>query len=98
MIRNGKVQQVEKTRRELNRPRAFKKEEILYSEVKLQYGDRLIFFSDGVTQAGLGTPGFPLGWRQNRVEKYIETLMEKDQVLSSWHLTRSLTRQARFHG
>ncbi len=96
MIREGRVMEVEKIRRELNRPSAFKKEEILYSEVKLQYGDRLIFFSDGVTQAGLGTPGYPLGWRQKKVAQFIEGLMNTDRMLSSWHLTRSLTRQARF--
>ncbi len=96
MIRNGKVRKVEKIRKELNRPKAFKKEEILYSEVKLQYGDRLVFFSDGVTQAGLGTPGYPLGWRQNRVAEFLERQMAKDKTLSAWHLCRSLTRQARF--
>jgi hypothetical protein len=95
MIREGKVLEVEKVRRELSRPNAFKKEELFYSEVKLQFGDRLIFFSDGVTQAGLGTPGYPLGWRQKRVEEFIEREMFKDRFLSSWHLTRTLTRMAR---
>jgi serine phosphatase RsbU (regulator of sigma subunit) len=27
-------------------------------------GDRIVFFSDGVTQAGMGSPGTPLGWGQ----------------------------------
>ena len=29
--------------------------------------DRVIFFSDGVTQAGLGSPHYPLGWRNSGV-------------------------------
>ncbi|MDC7223424.1 MAG: SpoIIE family protein phosphatase [Spirochaetales bacterium] len=94
MIREGRVHRVDKIRRELNRPNAFKKEELLYSEIKLQFGDRLIFFSDGVTQAGLGSPGYPLGWRQNRVEDFIEKEMLKDRFLSSRQLTRTLTRHA----
>ena len=33
-----------------------------YSEFKANPGDRLVFFSDGVTQAGMGTRAHPLGW------------------------------------
>ncbi|MDC7221047.1 MAG: SpoIIE family protein phosphatase [Spirochaetales bacterium] len=94
MLRNGKVQRIDKIQRDLNRPNAFKKEKLLYSEVKLQFGDRLLFYSDGVTQAGLGTPGYPLGWRQNRVEDFIEKEMFKDRFLSARRMAQLLTRHA----
>lgn len=32
-------------------------------------GDRLIAFSDGVTQAGLGQPGYKFGWRREGVPR-----------------------------
>ena len=37
-----------------------------------QPNDRVLFFSDGVTQAGLGSPRFPLGWRNSGVSDYVK--------------------------
>ena len=40
---------------------------ITYCQVPLKLGDRLIWFTDGVSQSGMGQPGMPLGWGRDKV-------------------------------
>ena len=49
---------------------AWKDRVIYYSEFDTQLGDRIVFFSDGVSQSGLGRVGLPLGWGQERVGRF----------------------------
>ncbi len=54
---------------------------IYMSEISIEPGDRLLFASDGVTQAGLGTPFFPLGWREEGLEEHVQkTVMQHPQI------------------
>ena len=94
LLREGKHHEIKKREIILNRPKAFKEEKLLYSEINLHYGDRLIFFSDGVTQAGLGSSQWPLGWRQNRVLEFTEDLVGRDGFISSRNLVKALTNRA----
>ena len=83
----------ERSRTELQREGAFKKEIIASSVFKLSFGDRLIMFSDGVTQSGLGK-SLPLGWRLDGVRKFISEEIRKDEDISSRELSRAIVQKA----
>lgn len=75
----------------LSRKGAFKEESVKQSEFNLEVGDRLIMFSDGVTQSGLGK-SLPLGWRLDGVRKFIKEQLEKDPDISSRALSAAIVQ------
>lgn len=77
----------------LDREGAYKDEVVRQSSLTLGMGDRLIMFTDGVTQSGMGKP-FPLGWRHTGVARYISDLIEHNPDISSRELSASITRKA----
>lgn len=78
---------------ELQREGAFKKEVVASSQFKLSIGDRLIMFSDGVTQSGLGK-SLPLGWRLDGVREFIKKEIESNPDISSRELSRAIVNKA----
>ncbi|HVM48762.1 MAG TPA: SpoIIE family protein phosphatase [Candidatus Acidoferrum sp.] len=67
---------------------------ICYGEFDVQLGDRVVCFSDGISQSGLGRRGFPLGWGQDRVCAFLGDLVARDREVSSRELTRKLVAEA----
>jgi hypothetical protein len=57
-------------------------------------GDRIVFFSDGVTQAGMGRPGTPLGWGREAVARALAKLVRDRPAISARHLARALVQRA----
>jgi hypothetical protein len=56
--------------------------------------DRVVCFSDGVTEAGMGTPRYPLGWRRAGCAAYAAGLIEADAAISARTLARCLVKEA----
>lgn len=77
----------------LQRAGAFKEEVISSSQFNLNIGERLVMFSDGVTQSGLGK-GLSLGWRIDGVRKFIQEMIEKNPDISSRDLSRAIVQKA----
>lgn len=73
---------------------AFKKEVLKYYEFKLNDGDRIIFFSDGVSQSGMGSPLHPLGWRENERINYIKKSIVDEPFISARNLSRRVAGRA----
>ena len=67
---------------------------IHYSEFDTQLGDRIVFFSDGVSQSGLGRVGLPLGWGQDRVTNFLQRQISAENEISSRELSRMLVAEA----
>jgi hypothetical protein len=67
---------------------------IYYSEFATQLGDRIVFFSDGVSQSGLGRVGLPLGWGQDRVTDFLQRQISTKNEISSRELSRKLVAEA----
>ncbi|MDR1484982.1 MAG: SpoIIE family protein phosphatase [Planctomycetaceae bacterium] len=65
------------------------------SEIHTVIGDRLIAFSDGVTQAGLGRKGYKFGWRREGVLAFIKSQIENKQNISARELSNAVVRTAR---
>ncbi|MDR1519126.1 MAG: serine/threonine-protein phosphatase, partial [Planctomycetota bacterium] len=64
------------------------------ADMALATGDRLVFCSDGVTQAGMGSPGRRLGWRNEGLEEYLAWTLAKSPSISSRELSRSVVEEA----
>lgn len=69
--------------------------EVTISEFDFHIGDRLLYFSDGVTQAGMGLPSYPLGWGRRRVINQIQQWIGWEAGISSRQLARKAVIQAR---
>lgn len=63
------------------------------SEFQLEKEDRLICFTDGVSQSGMGRPDMPFGWDKD-VKKFIVELLSRQPYLSAQELSRKIVRQA----
>jgi hypothetical protein len=67
---------------------------VLFSRFTAQSGDRLIFFSDGVSQAGMGTTPYPFGWTTAKAREFaLESVREKPEI-SARDLARAIVRKA----
>ena len=59
-------------------------------------GDRLIAFSDGVTQAGLGQPGYKFGWRREGCLEFIQQkVADECPDISARDLSQAVVAAAR---
>jgi hypothetical protein len=56
--------------------------------------DRLIFMTDGVTQSGLGSSRFPMGWGMARLTEFALNQIEKQHEISASKLARKIINQA----
>ena len=55
--------------------------EVLSANYKAAKEDRLIFFTDGVVQSGLGSDRFPVGWGEENVNNFIlETVKDEPDI------------------
>lgn len=93
--RGGKVVDVESEEIPLESRIGDRKEQITYSEIDMLSGDRLLFFSDGVSQSGMGTASFPLGWRRNDLIRFVNNTISDDRNISARDLSRAVVRQGR---
>ena len=72
----------------------FKNRHMRVYKLQLKLGDRLIFCSDGVTQAGLGTPELKLGLRRSGLIKFLLEKINNSPEVSSSELAKFVVRVA----
>lgn len=94
LMRAGKPVQLE--RKEFFSPK-YRDRVMSSCSFQVQPQDRIIFFSDGVTQAGIGSGEFPLGWRAGGVEKYVAEQLAYDPEINSQELAERILREAIAH-
>ncbi|MGE4286517.1 MAG: SpoIIE family protein phosphatase [Phycisphaerae bacterium] len=70
------------------------KRELAYSEFGVQTGDTLVFYSDGVTQSGMGKPLTPLGWSDSEAEAFVENAVKEEIAISARALARKIVAGA----
>jgi hypothetical protein len=87
---NGELH-VEKTE---VRPKRWEDRVISFSSFDVQREDRIIFFSDGITQAGMGEYRTPLGWGMESVDKFVREKIDRYPYISARELSRSLVARA----
>ena len=64
-------------------------------QLQAQLGDRLIFCSDGVTQAGLGRREYPLGLKRKGLIDFIADVVSKSPNISSSDLSQKIVEKAK---
>ncbi len=67
---------------------------IRHSEFNARLGDRIIFYSDGVSQSGMGRCGYPLGWGNENVARFIAQQIDDQSDISALELSRRLLARA----
>ncbi len=91
LLRNGKAQAISKNEITLSVER---RGQLFYSTFKMEPEDRLVFFSDGVTQSGMGSTYMPLGWSDKGVLRFLENQMADNRSISAGELCKNVARQA----
>lgn len=66
---------------------------IKMSNITLKKEDRLICFSDGVSQSGIGNRDMPFGW-EDGIDEFIEELVKKNPKISARELSMRIVKQA----
>ncbi|MGM0648344.1 MAG: SpoIIE family protein phosphatase, partial [Bacteroidota bacterium] len=59
-----------------------------------QKEDRIVFASDGITQSGLGTDVYPLGWGEENWHKFVQTTISNEPTISASKLCRRVVARA----
>lgn len=93
-FKNDKLCKVSKKTIPLERKPFGKTEKLYYSEIKMDFGDRLIVFSDGVSQSGMGNASTPLGWRRDHIIKFITDEIKNNSNISASNLCNKITSHA----
>jgi hypothetical protein len=55
-----------------------------------QKEDRIFFWSDGITQSGMGTKQYPFGWGQENVEYFVHSSIERDPYISAREMAKKI--------
>lgn len=69
-------------------------EALFLSKLTAFPGDRIIFFSDGVTQAGMGGTAYPCGWGIENAQNHIIAAIRSNPLISSSALAQALVTAA----
>lgn len=64
------------------------------SIINMQKEDRLVMYSDGVTQAGIGTNLMPFGWEDSGVEEFVLHSIAENDTISAHELARKVVQKA----
>jgi hypothetical protein len=75
-------------------PKRWKDRVINYSTFNVQREDRIVFFSDGLTQAGATNPSAPVPWGLEGVDKFIRQQISKNPSISARELSHRLVARA----
>ncbi|HPH03454.1 MAG TPA: SpoIIE family protein phosphatase [Spirochaetota bacterium] len=67
---------------------------VRYTTFRALPGDRIVMLSDGVTQSGMGTRSWPLGWGIEHVEEHVRGEIRQDGEISARELARSIVKRA----
>lgn len=97
IVREGRLVEPEKTRIPIERKN--KKtgpggEAFFYSTYDALPGDRIVFFSDGVTRAGTGKEGYVDGWGIGEAREHTLAELERRPLASARYLTKSIVQAA----
>jgi hypothetical protein len=68
--------------------------ELHYSNFQIRQGDRLILYTDGITQSGIGTEQFPLGWGDENIADFAVGIVKDFPEINARDLCKRLVNKA----
>lgn len=81
------------TYREVESPR-WNKRKILLTEILTKPEDRIILLSDGITQSGMGSWSYPLGWGEEGCRTLALEVVKKKPYISAQELSELILEEA----
>ena len=94
LIRNGKRLSVPVSQYDGKITKLARKYTLNMASFSLQLGDKLIIFSDGVNQSGMGTTAFPFGWGIEQVQGFCEYLAVRYPNMSARSFAQEIVEHA----
>ena len=91
LLRNGESVPIERS--VVSEPR-WNGRSLAYSEFDVTFGDRIVLFSDGVSQSGIGTKEYPLGWGMDMTTRAVLEYTRRREDISARNLSRNITNRA----
>lgn len=73
------------------------RKELLFGSFYAQKEDRIIIYSDGVEQSGMGTDKNPFGWHRDQIMEYVISLINKTPNISATQLSQKIVSRANMH-
>ncbi len=92
LIRGGEVVCPERTPVKIESP-VSSRNTLFSSRFRLQTGDRIVIFSDGVTQSGMGNASYPFGWEHEKISEWILSLIRRNGNISARNLAREIVNR-----
>lgn len=92
LLRKGELQEVRKEKIPVKRLDLLDSA-MWISEFKLEKEDRLIFFTDGISQSGMGGSRFPAGW-DKEIPDYLREIVRSHPTISAEELAHRMVIQA----
>lgn len=68
--------------------------EVLTAHFKAAKEDRIVFFSDGVVQSGLGSDRYPVGWGEENVSNFVLEMVKDEHDISAVKLASMVINKA----
>lgn len=94
VVRDGMLLNPEKKTVEVKSGSGNNRNIVQFSRFQAQLGDRIIMLSDGVTQSGMGTKSWPLGWQFDSACRFILDRIKEHPEISARDLARDVVKQA----
>ena len=68
--------------------------EVLTTKFRPQKEDRIVFCTDGVTQSGLGSDKYQIGWGLENLQKFVEETIREESDISAVKLSTKVINKA----
>lgn len=91
LVRAGRLQKFARTEFRLEN---WKERMISFGEFQVELNDRIVCFSDGISQSGLGRPGFPFGWGSDRAARFVCDALGAEPDVPASRLARMILDEA----
>lgn len=93
LLQGARFETVEKKRFEIETANLGRRQ-LAYSRFQAQQGSRLIIYSDGISQSGMGSEQMPLGWTDRNVVSFLTERVHRYPDISARQLSREAVTQA----
>lgn len=70
------------------------KQQLLTSEFEISLNDKIVLFSDGITQSGIGNERMPFGWGQEALSNFLIPQFKDKMVLPAGEIANRVLHQA----
>lgn len=90
--RNGSCFEPDKTEVKIRNNKV--KQRLYTSEFNMDMNDRIIVFSDGISQAGMGRPDTPFGWGSDNLRTHLESVINDNRFISAGDLAKNIVNRA----